>query len=143
MASLTAVGLGLQGLVESTPPAGASASTARAAEDQAGAAVYRRFGGTSPSFGQSWTTVPPSSVADFRASAGLPATNANTWEIGGMLRDATAVPSRAALPGPGGQGGIQELLIPNAETQVMFPGSRPVDAKGPPLPGPELTLLPA
>ena len=86
-----------------------------------GTTVYRVFGGESQDVGQSWTTVDPFSVEDYRGAAGLFPGNSGEYVVEGTLTDTTGVTLRLALPGPGGVGGgLPEVLIQNAADQVCF-----------------------
>jgi len=119
--SLTAVSLGLQGLLETTVTGAAAAAKAGRAVDASeveGRTVFRDFGGTSGQYGPSWTMVPPGSVSNFRAAAGLPSGNTMQYEVSGVVADVTGIRIRPSSPGAGGAGGLQELLIPNAKAQV-------------------------
>jgi RHS repeat-associated protein len=88
---------------------------------QEGTTVFRVFGGEARGLGQSWTTVNPGKVANFRESAGLFPGNTGQFVIEGRLMSTEGVLLRDALPGPGGVGGgIAELLIPNAGQKVCI-----------------------
>jgi RHS repeat-associated protein len=91
-------------------------SVIKAAEE--GQAVYRVWGNASGPFGHSWTPVNPGTVANFRDAAGLPNVNSGEWTSVGTLTDATGVVGRDALPLDGNVGGLPELLVPNARTQI-------------------------
>jgi hypothetical protein len=69
-------------------------------------------------FGRSFTTVNPATVSNYRPAAGLPNQNSGRFVLGGILNDTRGVTFRPALSGPGGPGGLPELLIPNAATKV-------------------------
>jgi hypothetical protein len=103
----------------------ASVTAARAAAPavQEGTMVYRVFGGEARGLGQSWTTVNPGTVGNFREAAGLFPGNTGQFLAIGRLQSTEGVMLRQALPGPGGVGGtIPELLIPNAGRQVCLLG---------------------
>jgi len=120
-----AAGPGCVTLVESTLGIGAGANTVCggdmcASETDEAITVYRVWGGKSGPFGQSWTDVDPRSISNYRDLAGLP--NANTGEylsIGRLINNA-GVSFRNALSLDGNAGGLSEVLIPNAETQVII-----------------------
>ena len=85
-----------------------------------GTTVYRVWGDASGPYGRSWTTVDPSTVADFRSAAGLPNANTGRFVSEGVLNDATGVTTRSSLALDGNPGGLPEVLIPNPESQVTL-----------------------
>ena len=97
------------------------AARAAAPAVQEGTAVFRVFGGEAKGLGQSWTTVNPGSVANFREAAGLFPGNTGRFLAEGRLLNGEGVLLRQARPGPGGVGGtIPELVIPNPGQQVCL-----------------------
>ena len=103
-----------------------STSAASAAGDavEEGQTVYRVWGGESGAGGRYWSRTDPSSVDDYRDVAGLPDGNSGQFVSEGRLVDATGVevtPGGAA-PLNGNAGGIDEIKIPNPESQVELTG---------------------
>jgi uncharacterized protein RhaS with RHS repeats len=84
--------------------------------------VYRVWGGGAGAFGRSWTTFNPNMVSNFRNAAGLPNQNTGSFVSEGMLKNNTGVTSRQALSLHGNTGGLDELIIPNPESQVRLTG---------------------
>jgi hypothetical protein len=81
--------------------------------------VYRVFGGQAKGLGQSWTTVNPGSVTNFRNAAGLFPGNTGRFVAEGRLANTQGVIFRAALPGPGSVGGgLPEVVVPNPSVQI-------------------------
>jgi RHS repeat-associated protein len=98
-----------------------AAARAAAPAVQEGTAVFRVFGGEAKGLSQSWTTVNPGNIANFREAAGLFPGNTGQFLAEGRLLSTEGVTLRQALPGPGGVGGtIPELVIPNAGQQVCL-----------------------
>lgn len=88
---------------------------------QAGTKVYRVWGDDAGPYGQSWTTVNPNGVSNFRSSAGLPDTNSGRFVSEGILNNANGVGTRGSLVIKQGQeGGLPEVIIPGAENQVTL-----------------------
>jgi hypothetical protein len=87
--------------------------------------LYRVFGGEARGLGQSWITVNPGTVSDFRSAAGLFPGNSGQFVIEGMLTDTTGVTLRSALPEPGGlSGGIPEDLSNARDLRAAGPTRR-------------------
>jgi hypothetical protein len=102
-------------------------------EAKAGQTVYRVWGrdpanpdlasNQSGPWGHSWTRVDPASVAKYRDVAGLPdEANLGRFVSQGILQDTTGVEVREALQLGTNAGGLDELLIPNPEAQVLLQG---------------------
>jgi hypothetical protein len=86
-----------------------------------GTTLFRVFGGEARGLGQSWTTVNPGEVANFREAAGLFPGNTGQFVIEGQLSSTEGVLFRGALPGPGGiGGGLPEVIVPNAGGQICI-----------------------
>jgi RHS repeat-associated protein len=86
-----------------------------------GTTLFRVFGGEAKGLGQSWTTVNPGTVTNFREAAGLFPGNTGRFVIEGKLMNTEGVLFRGALPGPGGVGGgLSEVLVPNAGRQICI-----------------------
>jgi hypothetical protein len=113
---------GLSGLAKATTRA---EGTGNATGVNVGTKVARVFGGKSPQMGESWTTVDPKATPDYAAVAGLPNENAATHVVYGEITDMTGVRVTKATPGARGPGGISEVKIPNATTQVKVTGVQP------------------
>ncbi len=82
--------------------------------------VYRVYGGISGPFGQSWTRINPESRPDYRNDAGLPNGNTGSFVVQGTLLNTTGVRTRGATPLHGNSGGIDEVIIPNANQKVWI-----------------------
>jgi len=95
-----------------------AAAQVAAGEARAGQTVYRVWGGGSRAWGSSRTRVDPRTVANFRNVAGLPGANTGQYVSVGRLVGTEGVQVRGALSLEGNIGGLDELLIPNAESQV-------------------------
>jgi hypothetical protein len=86
-----------------------------------GTTLFRVFGDEAQGLGQSWTTVNPGTVANYRDVAGLFPGNSGQFVIEGTLEDTTGVLFRPALPGPGGiGGGLPEVVVPNPGSQICI-----------------------
>jgi len=95
--------------------------------------VYRVFGeetdipetgpptGARP-FGQSWTRIDPATVPNYRNVAGLPKTNPGRFVAEGTLKGVDGVTVRDALPLDGNIGGLDEVVVPNAQHQIELNG---------------------
>jgi len=83
-----------------------------------GTKVYRVFGEANRPLGESWTTVNPLRTGNYRDAAGLPDVNTGRFVVEGRLINNEGVRLRSALPLDGNKGGLPEVLIPNAATQV-------------------------
>ena len=84
-----------------------------------GTQLYRVFGNRAPLNGQSWTRVNPGTITDYRTAAGLFPGNSGTSLAEGTLINDEGVEFRVAAPGPGGVGGgLDEVVVPDAATQV-------------------------
>lgn len=85
-----------------------------------GTKVFRVFGERNNPFGESFTTVDPRTVRNFRAEAGLPDVNTGRFVLEGRLVNTTGVTTRKSLPLDGNPGGLPEVLIPDARRQVLL-----------------------
>ncbi len=86
-----------------------------------GTKVYRVWGGKSGPWGESWTTVNPNTVPNFRSAAGLPDVNTGSFVSEGVLQSTEGVSARGALViKPGQQGNLPELVIKNAEQKIKL-----------------------
>ena len=86
-----------------------------------GTKVYRVWGGKSGPWGESWTTVNPNAVPNFRSAAGLPDVNAGRFVSEGVLKSTEGVTARGALVIKSGQqGNLPELVIKNAEQKIKL-----------------------
>jgi hypothetical protein len=86
-----------------------------------GTTLFRVFGDEAQGLGQSWTTVNPGAVANYRNVAGLFPGNSGQFLIEGTLTDTEGVLFRDALPGPGGiGGGLPEVVVPNPGSQICI-----------------------
>jgi hypothetical protein len=83
-----------------------------------GTKLFRVWGGKSPPNGNSWTTVNPAEVGNFRSAAGLGDWNAGRFVSEGVLKDATGVSTRPALSAAGNPGGLPEVVVTNPQTQI-------------------------
>jgi hypothetical protein len=98
---------------------GRIAARGSAAAVQEGTTLYRVFGGEARGLGQSWTTVNPGSVKNFREAAGLFPGNTGQFVIEGTLMSTEGVLLRQARPGPGGIGGtIPEVVVSPGAPQI-------------------------
>lgn len=83
--------------------------------------LYRVFGNGSRGMGQYWTTVDPSTVPNYRATAGLYPANSGAFVAEGTLVDTRGVTFGSAARGPGGLGGgLREVFVPNPEAQIII-----------------------
>jgi hypothetical protein len=94
-----------------------------------GTKVYRVFGENNNPLGLSWTTVDPSTVVNYRAAAGLPNINTGRFVLEGTLVNNSAVTVRSALPLDGNPGGLNEVIIPNAQYKVLLQNASGVNPK--------------
>ena len=85
-----------------------------------GEKVYRVWGGKSGPYGRSWTRADPRTVPNYRDAAGLPDTNSRRFLSEGELVNTEGVNATTASALDGNQGGLDELEVPNAETQIDF-----------------------
>ena len=100
---------------------GATTVAKGASEVTEGTKVYRVWGGKSGPWGESWTTVNPNTVSNFRSAAGLPDVNTGRFVSEGLLRSTEGVTTRSALVIKSGQqGGLGELVIKNAEQKIQI-----------------------
>ncbi len=83
-----------------------------------GTTLYRVWGDGSGPNGKSWTTVDPSTVPNYRDAAGLPAQNTGRFVSEGILKDATGVTTKSAVPLAGNRGGLPEVVVPKPQTQI-------------------------
>jgi len=82
--------------------------------------VFRVFGENNKPFGESFTTVDPRTVENFRDAAGLPDKNTGRFVLEGKLVDLEGIKIRRSLPLDGNKGGLPELVIPDAEKKVLL-----------------------
>jgi hypothetical protein len=91
---------------------------------QEGTKLYRVFGGQAKGLGQSYTTVDPGSLPNYRTAAGLYPGNTGRFVLEGTLGNTEGVIFLNAAPGPGGVGGgLPEVFLPflpNAEWQIII-----------------------
>jgi RHS repeat-associated protein len=80
--------------------------------------VYRVWGGKSGPNGRSWTRVDPRTVPNYRDAAGLPDSNTGRFLSEGELINTEGVNATTASELDGNQGGLDELEVPNPETQI-------------------------
>ena len=93
-----------------------------------GATIYRVYAGKAGPLGQSWTTVKPSAVTDFRAAAGLFEGNSGANTISAKLLSVNNVQSYLpALPGPTTPQGA--VVVP----ELLF--------NAPPVPGVDIGII--
>ena len=119
---------GLRQAARLVNPAMMETSAASAASEVGvGSKVYRVFGGDSKQMGTFWTTANPSTTANFAAKAGLPAENALSSVVEGVITDARGIRVTTAAPGARGPGGINEVQIPNAAAQVKVTTVKPYE----------------
>jgi hypothetical protein len=85
-----------------------------------GTEVFRVFGGSSPGLGNYWTTIDPTTVPNYASAAGLPPGNTGQFMAIGNLVNMTSVKSGIAAPIGGNLGGLPEVYIPYAVTQVIL-----------------------
>jgi len=106
--------------ISETAVEAAEATTAAEEGVSEGTTVYRVFGENNNPLGQSWTRVDPSSVANYRSAAGLPDINTGRFVVEGTITDTTGITTRSAFPLDGNPGGLDEVVIPNASSQVQI-----------------------
>jgi RHS repeat-associated protein len=88
---------------------------------QEGTKVYRVWGDKSGPWGESWTTVDPRTVSNYRSAAGLPDTNTGRFVSEGILNFTEGVTSKSSsIIKPGQQGGLPELVIKNPEGKITL-----------------------
>jgi hypothetical protein len=86
-----------------------------------GTSVFRVFGGEAKGLSQSWTTINPGAIADYRTASGLFPGNSGQFIAEGRLMNTEGVALREALPGPNGiGGGLPELVVPNPGNQICL-----------------------
>ena len=102
-------------------------SMASATGPMEGATLYRAFGNDARAIGQSWTTVAPDAVTDFRAAAGLFDGNSAEFVMTARLNTSTGFTVRQSLPGPTTPPGA--LTVP----EVRF--------NKPPVPGKDIIII--
>jgi len=91
--------------------------------------VYRVWGDDSAAWGHSWTTVDPSTIANYRDFAGLPDLNTGRFISVGQITDPSGISMRAALALDGNAGGLSELLIPDPFMQIELNGVYGINPK--------------
>jgi hypothetical protein len=116
-------------LLNNTPPTPTPGTVA----PKPGSLVYRVWG-QDPSdpdaiirqsgpWGRSWTRVNPNTVSDYRDTAGLPNLfNKGRFVSTGILNDTTGVIVKSADPIGPNAGGLDELIVPNPQTQIILSG---------------------
>jgi hypothetical protein len=102
-------------------------SMASATGPMEGATLYRAFGNDARAIGQSWTTVAPDAVTDFRAAAGLFDGNSAEFVVTARLNTSTGFTVRQSLPGPTTPPGA--LTVP----EIRF--------NKPPVPGKDIIII--
>ena len=85
-----------------------------------GTTVYRVWGGKALPNGHSWTTVNPVSVENIRSGLGLPNVNSGRFLSTGKINNTTGFRYQLATPCDRNPGGLQEILVPNPETQIKL-----------------------
>lgn len=80
--------------------------------------VYRVYGNKSGPYGSSWTPIDPSTVDDFRGTAGLPSVNSGQYVIEGSVKKSDISVIRPALELDGNKGGLVEYIIENAYEKI-------------------------
>ena len=95
----------------------AASAAARGAEELP--SVYRVWGGASKPWGASWTDADPLSVPNYRNAAGLPDTNTAQYMTAGKLLRGP-VSTRRALELGGRTGGLHEVIVPDARSQIII-----------------------
>jgi len=86
-----------------------------------GTKVYRVWGGKAGPWGESWTTIKPNLVPNFRSAAGLPDVNSGRFVSEGVLKTSEGVTTRGSLViKPGQQGGLPEVVIKDAEQKILL-----------------------
>jgi len=80
--------------------------------------VYRVWGDGARPWGRSWTTADPKRTPDYRDLTGLPDANSGRFLSSGIVRDATGISRKSADPLHGNRRGLDELLIPEAESKI-------------------------
>jgi hypothetical protein len=108
------------GVIYVAPAAPPAAEEAELGAAEVGDTVFRVYGENNNPLGQSWSRVDPSSVENYRDVAGLPDVNTGRFVIEGQLMNIDGVTVRSALALDGNAGGIDEVLIPNAASQVQI-----------------------
>ncbi|MBN1113101.1 MAG: hypothetical protein JXA53_09345, partial [Bacteroidales bacterium] len=96
----------------------AASKVLKNSDDLVGQKVYRVWGDGSGPNGRSWSRTNPSTVPDYRDTAGLPDVNSGRFVSEGIITDSTGITTRKALELDGNKGGLDEVLIPNSEKQV-------------------------
>lgn len=76
--------------------------------------IYRVYGGESRKYGQSWTTIDPRTVKNYRSYAGLPDVNTGDFLVEATIKRSTGFSTRSALPLDGNPGGIFEIRFDDA-----------------------------
>ena len=96
--------------------------------------MYTAYGGKDPTlpdelaqqcgpWGHSWTRVDPRTISNYRDIARLPeGANYGRFVSEGVVNGASGMTSRSALPLDGNAGGLDEILVPNPETQITLTG---------------------
>ncbi len=83
-----------------------------------GSVVYRVWGGQAKELGRSWTKVDPSTVSNYRDSAGLPNQNTGTSMTKGTLVNSQGTTVKPAKALHGNRGGLPEVRVPNPQKQI-------------------------
>lgn len=114
-----AVSAGTKAVAKLAVRAGAK-KLASEATKETGIRVFRVWGDKSGPWGPSWTTVDPRTVGNFRDVAGLPVRNSGRFLSEGILMDTRGIALRESLSLHGQIGGLPEVIIPNAQSQVIL-----------------------
>jgi RHS repeat-associated protein len=83
---------------------------------RAGAKIYRVY--DNRPYGRSWTPIDPRGVDNYAGKSGM--YNSGRFLIEGTLKDASGVIFKSADPGPYGNGGLTEWVVPHSEAQVQI-----------------------
>lgn len=97
----------------------ASAETVAASTVSEGTTVFRVWGGKAGPWGESWTTINPGTVSNYRSLAGLPDVNSGRFVSEGVLKSIEGVTTKSAdVIKRGQKGGLQETVIKDAANKV-------------------------
>jgi RHS repeat-associated protein len=95
--------------------------SATEASNEPAVPVYRVYGGASPLYGQSWTTMNPCMAQDYRSQAGLPNSNSGEYMATGYLINQTGVTyTTAGALYPWQQGGWPEAIVLYPQQQIII-----------------------
>ncbi len=113
--------LGEQVLTVLTWGSSSSYSAASKRTVSEGIKVYRVWGGKSGPWGESWTTVNPNNINNFRSASGLPDVNQGRFVSEGMLKSKRGITARSSLKIKLDQkGGLPELVIKTPKNKVKL-----------------------